>query len=183
MTGVRDRHEKAGAALAGESRRHDFVQLSGGKLDGLGHPKRGLERQRRVELRNALTEFDDRFRSARPLFDLGTDFDDPGARVLAANADVASSQGQQDRMGCDGGVSYKRQFLPRIEEAQPDIVVRTGGGEHEGDFGVRELACDRAQGGLILPVGVERNDGRIAREAGRGKGIYLKNAQSRLLRP
>jgi hypothetical protein len=76
-----------------------------------------------------------------------------------------------------GRVSDEGRFLACIEKSQPDIVIHSVRGEHEGHFGVRELARDAKQGGLVESVRVEDNHRRIARETGRGKGVYLKNAQ------
>jgi hypothetical protein len=100
--------------------------------------------------------------------------------VLAADADGAPSQGQKYHVRRHGRVPDERRLLARIEETQPDIVIRSVGGEHEGHFGVRELTCDGEQRGLILSVRVEDNDRGIARETGCGEGVYLKNAQGSL---
>ena len=49
LPGIRDRHQQPAAALAGDSRRHDLVQLGGRQTQRFGDAQRGLERQRSVE--------------------------------------------------------------------------------------------------------------------------------------
>ena len=58
----------------------------------------------------------------------------------------------------------ERRFLVGVEEAQPNIMVRTGRGTDESDFSVGELARDGAHGPVIEAVGVEDDRGGIAGE-------------------
>ena len=44
--------------------------------------------------------------------------------MLAANAGAAPAQGQQHGMGGHRRVTHEGRFLARIEETQPDIVIR-----------------------------------------------------------
>ena len=59
-------------------------------------------------------------------------------------------------------------------------MIRCVRSEHKCHFGVRELTRDGEQGGIILSIRIEEHNRRISRETGRGKGVYLKNAQCRL---
>jgi len=97
--------------------------------------------------------------------------------MLPANAGAAPAQGQQHGVGRHGRVSYKRRFLVGIEETQPYIVIRAARREHEGDLGMRELACHGLQSGVALTVCVEHHRRRVAVESCVGKCVYLENAQ------
>ncbi len=69
MTVIRHRHQQPAAALVRDSRRHDFVQLRCRQLQRLGNAQRGLEGQRRLQLRRALAKFNESLGSRGPLFD------------------------------------------------------------------------------------------------------------------
>ena len=113
-------------------------------------------------------------------FDLRADLDDADSAMLAANAERAPAQGQQHGVRRHRGVTHEGGFLARIEETQPHIVIRRVRGEHECHLGVGEFTRDGKQGGVILSVRIEDHDRGISREAGRGEGVYLKNAQCNL---
>ncbi len=89
----------------------------------------------------------------------------------------APAQGQQHGVRGHGRMPDERRFLARVEEAQPHVVVRGAGGEHECHLGMRELACHRQQGGIVVSVGVEDHGRRIAGKARGRECVDLKNAQ------
>jgi hypothetical protein len=68
-------------------------------------------------------------------------------------------------------------LLARIEETQSNIVVGTGGREHERHLCVRELASHGLQSGVALTICVEHDGRRIAGKACAGKCVYLEYAQ------
>ena len=100
--------------------------------------------------------------------------------MLSNEAVRAPTEREQHRVGGNGGMSDERRLLARVEESQPDVVVRRGGGEHECHLGVGEFARDRHQGGIALPVGIEHHGGRISGEACASECVYLKNSQASL---
>ncbi len=141
------------------------MQLSCRQTQCLGDAQRGFERQRSIQFRNRLAKLYEGFRGGHALFDAGRDLDDAGAGMLPVRAGAAPPQGEEHRVGGNGRVPHKRGFLAGIEETQANIVVGAVRREHEGDFGVRELACHGEQSGIALAVRVEHDDRRIAGEA------------------
>ena len=178
------RDEQPGAAFASEACGHDLVQLSGGKPQRFGDAQRGFERQRIVQFGHGLPKFDEVV--SRPAADADSsraNFEHAGPGTLAHGAVRAPAQGEQHGVGGNGGVPDERRFLARIEEAQPHIVVRRGGGEHEGHLGVGEFARDGHQGGIALPVRIQDHGRRIAGESSASECVNLKDSQARSPRP
>jgi len=136
IPGIGNRHEQAAAALAGDARGHDVVQLGCGQLQGFGNAQCGLKWQGRLEFRRRLAKFDDCFGAGGSLLDLGADLDDADSAMLPANTQRSPPQGQKHGVCGHGGVTHEGGFLARIEEAQPHIVIRRVGGEHTCHFGV-----------------------------------------------
>ena len=111
---------------------------------------------------------------------LRANFDDAGPGMLAKHAERAATEGEQYRMGGNGGVPDERRFFARIEESQPNVVVRGRGGEDESDLGMGKFARDGHQCGIALPIRIE-DDGRgIAGEASARECVNLKNSQASL---
>ena len=106
------------------------------------------------------------------------DLDDAGSARLTHGPERASAEREQHRVRGDGGVPDERRFLAGVEESHADVVIGSGGGRHEGGFGVRELAGDERQGRIALSVGIEDDGGRITGEADPRERIHLKNAQA-----
>src|SRR5271169_6896698 len=71
----------------------------------------------------------------------------------------------------------KGSFFECVEEAQPHVMVRAIRGKHERHLGMRKLACDALQRGIVLSIGIENHGRRIAGKARGGECIDLKNAQ------
>ena len=160
LAGIGDRYQQAGAALAGDARRHDLIERRRGKAQGFGDPQGGLERQRRVELGQRLTKFE--ARAGRGCSVTAVTSMMPVPECLPARAGAAPSQREQYRMGGHGRVPDEGRFFAGVEKAQANIMVGRVRGEHEGHLGVGELAREASQGGVGLPVGVEDDRGWIA---------------------
>ncbi len=126
---------------------------------------------------SGLPKFNPGFRAVCQLLDLCADLDDADAGVLPHGIRAATAEREQHRVGGQGRMSHERRFLPGIEEAYPELMVRAVRREHEGDFGASELAGYGLQGVVVEAVGVEYDGGGIAGEAGGCKCIYLKNPQ------
>jgi hypothetical protein len=62
-------------------------------------------------------------------------------------------------------------------------VIRRGGGTDERDLGMRELARDGLQGGVVSTLGIEYYRGGVSREACSSKGVNLKYSQACLRTP
>ena len=133
-----------------------------------------------VELGQGLAKFDQRAAGALggTRRGVGTHFDDPNAAGLAHDAEVAPAEREQHLMRCDGRMTDERRFLARIEEPNPQVVIRGAGGAHESDLGMRKLARNGGQGRIALPIGVDHDGRRIAFEAIARECIDLKYAHS-----
>ena len=80
----------------------------------------------------------------------------------------------------NGCVSDEGRFLAGVEEPQTHIVVGGGRGGYERHFGVREFTCNRRQSGVIEPISIEDDGGRVAGEAGASECVDLKYTQAYL---
>src|SRR5260221_5179742 len=148
------------------------MQLSGRKTQRLGDPQRGLERQRRIELRGVLAKLD----PGSVLF-VHPHLDDAGSGMLPDPPLAQPSERQQNRVSGHGRVSDERRLLAGIEEPEADVVIAGGGGGYEGYLRLRELTRDRHQGGIGLAVRVEHNGSRIAGETSASERVDLEYAQ------
>ncbi len=106
--------------------------------------------------------------------------DDADPARLTHEPERAAAEGEQHRVCGEGGVSDEWYLLACIEESHANVVIRCGGGRHEGGLGMRELAGDNRQGRIALSVGIENDGSRITGEADARERIYLKNAQAML---
>src|SRR5882757_1201394 len=80
----------------------------------------------------------------------------------------------------NGRVPDKRRFLAGVEEPQANIVIGGGCGRYECHFGLRKLARDGDQGGIVAAIGIEDHGGRVAAEASASERVYLEYAQANL---
>ena len=115
----------------------------------------------------------------------GADLDDAGAANAGGkHAERAPSQGEQHGVGGHGGVPDEGRFLARIEEAQPNIVIR-GRSRRTRRRPRRARIRARRRAGWHRSVRPRR--GRTV--AGlpvkrvRGECVYLKNAQGQSPQP
>jgi hypothetical protein len=109
-----------------------------------------------------------------------THFEDASPGMLPHRPVCAPAEREQHRVGGNGGMPDEGRFLARIEESQPDVVVRRGGREHECHLGVGEFASHRHQGGIALPVGIEYHGGRVSGEPCTSECVHLKYSHANL---
>ena len=169
---IGDRHEQPAAAFARDAGGHDLVQGRRRELERFGDPQGRLERQRVVQFGHRLAKLDD---GIVPRVAAHADFDHAGAAGLAQRRRAAPPEGEQHGVRRDGRVPDERCLLARIEETQPDVVIRRVGGAHESGFGVGKLARDGGHRRIALAVGIEDDGRRVATEALLRERIHLKN--------